>query len=103
MWGDAVQSTYDCPQGSWGGAGSRYKSGTADIVVNGVEDSVTNAITLSSLSSAQIHIGNGAIYDRSAAMYLAEIRVSSTYRSTAWLKATYHVLANTLLTYSGTL
>ena len=76
-----------------------------DLLINGVvsdtTDSGTDTEQTAENGASPLRIGSTADDDRYLAGEVAEVRISSTNRSNAWLKATYNSLYDTLLTYGA--
>jgi hypothetical protein len=97
VWGDNTVSTLDGPLLEWGYVAITFSGGTLQLFYNGVPDITHNSVTISNLSNVPVTLGNSqTIAYWSILNYTGESRISKIPRSNAWIKATNHVLKQTL-------
>lgn len=94
VWSDDAASVQSFTLNVWNYAAHTYDGSKVGVVVNGIEDSVTNTVSLQNLSSVNLWFGFDSRAITSDTNHfdgkINNAKVSKIKRSAAWLKATYY-------------
>lgn len=100
---DNMQANHTSSLSQWYSVASRMSSGIVDLMVDGVLDSITNSVTIATLSAVPLVIGRyNSSGEYPSSQKIREVRISNIVRSDDWIKLTNVLLRQEIVYYGST-